>query len=163
MKIPSSAIITGKYTIGKEYVFVSTYTPYQGYYYELNGKTFAGKQFNPNALEIIKLTSENINTLITQPSTNTYGLLSKKTSKQLLTSGFTSIPKSDLDTDTGGEETYYAKKIGSNPILIKQIDKETFIRLQKDHFYQVISVDQDRSNLNQADKQMPGLKIFILG
>jgi hypothetical protein len=35
--------------------------------------------------------------------------------------------------------------------------------LQQDPFYQVISLKPDRSNLDQADKQMPGLKSFLLG
>jgi len=53
LRIPKNQIITGKYTLGKEYVILSSYAPYQGYYYNLNGRTFAGKEFDPKAPEII--------------------------------------------------------------------------------------------------------------
>jgi hypothetical protein len=41
-KIPANLITTG-YTSGKEFVYVSNYKPYQGYYYEINNKFFVGK------------------------------------------------------------------------------------------------------------------------
>ena len=162
MRVPSN-IIEIKYTPGNDFVFSLNYKYYQGYYYELNGKIFAGKEFNANSPELIKPNSNNVNTLLTDSKTYVYGFISKVKSSQLSSPRFISIPKVDLDIDTEGDETYYAKKLNVNPTIIKQINKETFDELKQDPFYQVISLKPDRSNLDQADKQMPGLKSFLLG
>ena len=162
MRVPAN-IIEIKYTPGNDFVFSLNYKYYQGYYYELNGKIFAGKEFNANSPELIKPNSNNVNTLLTDSKTYVYGFISKVKSSQLSSPRFISIPKVDLDIDTEGDETYYAKKLNVNPTIIKQINKETFDELKQDPFYQVISLKPDRSNLDQADKQMPGLKSFLLG
>jgi hypothetical protein len=163
MKIPANIIIKNQYTVGKEYMYVSSYKEYQGYYYEMNNKFFAGKTFSENSLELIRISSDNVNTLLTQPSTYVYGLISKKSSKELSSPKFNSIIKSNLDTDQEAVETYYAKKLNVNPTLIKQISKETFQSLASDPFYQVISIAPDYSNLDEAEKQMPGIKTFVRG
>jgi len=144
-------------------MYLSSYKEYQGYYYEMNNKFYVGKTYNSNSKELVKIELRNINTLLTQASTYVYGLVSGIKSSQLSSPKFISIPKTDLDTDTEGDETYYVKKLNNNPILIKQISKKTFDELKQDPFHQVISLKPDRSNLDQADKQMPGLKSFLLG
>ena len=52
VRIPSNQIVKSKYTIGKEYMFESTYREYQGYYYELNGKLFAGNMTLPSMFSV---------------------------------------------------------------------------------------------------------------
>jgi hypothetical protein len=160
MRIPSNIIKTN-YTAGKEYMYLSSNKEYQGYYYEINDRFYIGKEFKANSPEIIKI--EIINTLLAQASTYVYGLVSGIKSSQLSSPKFNSLSKTDLDTDTEGDETYYIKKLNVNPTIIKQINKKTFDELRQDPFHQVISLKPDRSNLDQADKQMPGLKSFILG
>ena len=162
MRVPANLIKTN-YTAGKEYMYLSSYKEYQGYYYEMNNKFWVGKTYNSNSKELVKIELKNINTLLAQASTYVYGLVSGIKSSQLSSPRFISIPKVDLDIDTEGDETYYAKKLNVNPTIIKQINKETFDELKQDPFYQVISLKPDRSNLDQADKQMPGLKSFLLG
>lgn len=160
MRIPANTIET-KYTSGNEFVFEYNYKYYQGYYYEFNGKYFAGKKFNANAPKLIKAKSDNVNSLLTNPKTFMYGSISQQTLP--LVSKFIPVAKSNLDTDTEGNETYYAKKLNTTSVLIKEIDKKTFDKLQQDPFYKVVSLKPDRSNLDDADKQMPGLKTFLLG
>jgi hypothetical protein len=162
MRVPANLIKTN-YTAGKEYMYLFSYKEYQGYYYEINNKFYVGKTYNSNSKELVKIELKNINTLLTQASTYVYGLVSGIKSSQLSSPKFNSFPKTDLDTDTEGDETYYTKKLNVNPTIIKQINKETFDKLKQDPFYQVISLKPDRSNLDQADKQMPGLKSFLLG
>jgi len=160
MRVPANTIEI-KYTSGDEFVFSFNYKFYQGHYYEFNDKFFAGKEFNIYASELVKANSKEINTSLTNPKTFIYGSFTKippKSSPKLI-----SIAKTDLDVDTEGVETYYAKKINVNPPAIKEIDKKTFDQLQQDPFYQVISLKPDRSNLDQADQQMPGLKTWLLG
>jgi hypothetical protein len=162
MKIPSN-IITTNYTAGKEYMYVTSYKEYQGYYYKINNKFFVGKTFKTDSPELIKIETSKTNILLTQAATYTYGLVSKKTSQQLSSPKFIPIVKSDLDVDTEGNETYYAKKVNVNPTMIKQIDKKTFDTLKQDPFYQIVSLKPDYSDLDQAEKQIPGLKAFLYG
>jgi hypothetical protein len=78
LKIPRNIIIEAKYTQGKEYMTIDTYKEYQGYYYELNDKIFAGKEFDVFAPELIRLSSNKINPLLTRLSTYAYAALSQK-------------------------------------------------------------------------------------
>jgi len=76
MRIPANLIKTN-YTAGKEYMYISSYKEYKGYYYEIRNKFFTGKTYSSNSKELVKIELKNINTLLTQASTYTYGLLSK--------------------------------------------------------------------------------------
>jgi hypothetical protein len=162
MRIPSN-LIKYDYTIGDEFIYVSNQKNYQGYYYILGNKYFVGKEFKINSPELYKKTSPEYNTLLENPLLKTYSLISGKTSQNLAPSKYTSVIKLDLDTDQEEVETYYAKKININPPFIRQIDKTTYLNLQKDPFYQLVSLKSDYSDLEQAEKQMPGLKAFLYG
>jgi hypothetical protein len=162
MRIPSN-IIEIKYTPGNDFVFSPNYKYYQGYYYELNGKIFAGKEFNANSPELIKPNSNNVNALLTDSKTYTYGFLSKI--KLNNTSPSSIISKGNIN----GGMRYFSKKNNTNPILIKEITEETFKQYQNDPFYQVISIEfpeggyfGNQKSLEDAEKTMPGIKTFIL-
>ena len=165
MRIPANTITENQYTIGSEFMYLATNKEYQGYYYIFNDRYFTGKTYNSNtnSLELISIKEKNTNLFLTQASTYIYGAILGKASKNLSSPKFNSIIKSDLDTDQEGVETYYAKKLNTSPILIKQISKETFQSLKSDPFYQVISINSDYSNLDEADKQMFGIKAFLRG
>jgi hypothetical protein len=62
-RVPKNKIIKSKYTSGKEYMFVSTYREYQGYYYESNGKIYAGETYDSAAPELIRINSSNVEQL----------------------------------------------------------------------------------------------------
>lgn len=162
MIIPSN-LIKVNYTSGGEFIYLSDYKEYQGYYYLLGNKFFVGDKFSPDSKELIKTNSNNINPLLSNASTYTYGLLSRNSSQQLSSPKFNPLPKSNLDTDQEPIETYYARKININPTIIKQVNKETYLNLQTDPFYQTALLKPDRSNLEEAEKQMPGLKAFLTG
>lgn len=165
MRIPSNVITKNQYTAGKEYVYLATYKEYIGYYYVINGKYFTGKTYNSDSssLELAPIKkSENTNLFLTQAATYIYGLLSKKNSKELSSPKFNSIIAPELDTNNKEEtETYYVKKLNTIPILIKQVDKKTFQSLKPNPLYQVTSLKLDYSNIDEAEKQMPGLKAFL--
>ena len=76
IRIPKNIIVESKYTIGNEYILLSSYQQYQGYYYEMNGKYFAGKEFDQNAPELQKILSSKSNNLLTLASTFLFGKLS---------------------------------------------------------------------------------------
>jgi len=161
MKVPSNIIVKSQYTQGKEFIYSDTYEIYQGYYYEMNSKYFIGRTFDPNAGEILKLQSDKVDKLKLNPKLFTFISLLK-----------TKLPNttkiSSIIPDGRNSTQYFAKKLNYSPILIKEINEETFTNLQTDPTYQILSLtlpasDYDPAILDQADKQMPGLKSFVLG
>lgn len=165
MRIPSNIITTGKYTIGNEFVTKNTYEPYQGYYYEINNRTFIGKEFDVNSLELIKV--QDIPPLV--KADKKYASLTKVNLSTL------NIPKNinkkDLSiTDAQGKNfyAYFAKKLNSNPILIREIDRETYSKLKNNSVWQVIRIIAtqgdgliDQEDLDNAEKEMPGILMWI--
>jgi hypothetical protein len=160
VKIPQNIIVESKYTQGNEYMFIDTNREYQGYYYEINGKTFAGKDFDIYSPELQKITPLNINPFLNKAASYVYGLLSNNNNFRLPM--FNSLPKNNNPfTDQSDEEIYYIKKINEIPIKIKQVDKDTYNQIVSNSFYQTIILKANYSNIDQAEQQMPGLKAFL--
>lgn len=161
MKVPANIIVKSQYTQGKEFIYSDTYETYQGYYYEMNSRYFIGRTFDPNAREILKLQSDKVDKLKLNPKLFTF--------ISLLKTKLPNITKiSSILPDGRNSTRYFAKKLNYNPILIKEISEDTFNKLQTDPTYQTITLtlsagDYDPVILDQADKQMPGLKSFLLG
>ena len=165
MRIPSNIITENQYTAGKEYMYLATYKEYIGYYYIANDRYFTGKTYNSNSssFELIKIEKENTNLLLTQASTYIYGLISKVKINN-------PSPSSIISTgNINGGTRYFSKQTNTTPILIREISKDTFKQFQNNSFYQVISIDfpeggyfGNQKNLDDAEKQMPGIKAFIL-
>lgn len=155
LKIPQSQIIKGKYTIGKEYVVLSTHKEYQGYYYELNGKTFAGKEFSTSAPEIIKMTSGKFNPLLNNPLTALYAKVSdtKLNNKKAVPHNF------NYDSN----KRYFTYHTINK--LIKEVNKDNFLSLTSNPIYVVVSLSYIGgfvdAELDQAEKQIPGIRAFV--
>lgn len=151
MRIPKNLIKEGLYTKGGEFINSKTNTIYQGYYSEFNGNYFIGKNYTPDSIQ-----------------------LNKNISKTKKISRLFSFKQEDLEK--GYSMRYFMKK-SSGPIIIKEIDEETYKNIQKDinfisvklKFYTTnIGEGQDykggffnEKELNEADKKMPGLKLFL--
>jgi hypothetical protein len=160
IRIPKNQTVESKYTSGGEYMFASTQNEYKGYYYELNNKTYAGKEFNTNNPEIIKIKSDKYNTLLGSAATYIYGIVS---GVKLNNNKPTSIPlPSNPDVIDRNTLQFYCKKINSN--IIKVIDEETFISLQKNPIYQTTftgTYNNKTQTPDDAEQQMPGIKAFL--
>lgn len=163
LRIPQNQTVTSKYTSGKEYMFSSTYREYIGYYYELNGKLFAGKEFSTTAPELIRIDSSKVNNLLTSPSTYVYGKIS---STKLPSLKIISLPSSNNNNlvDKGGEYflQFYCSKINSN--VIKSIDENTYVKLQNDPLYKTTFIgayNNKNQTPDEAEKQLPGIKAFL--
>ena len=162
IRIPKNIIIEAKYTQGNEYMYTNTQNPYQGYYYELNDKIFAGKEFSVDANELQRITPSNINTFLTKASTYVYGVLSGIKLNN-------TIPASIVagNSDKIGGLRYFYKKINVTPMIIRETNEETYKNLNNDPSYQFVTVlyDEfnlpDQNSLNNAEKQLPGIKDFI--
>ena len=158
MRVPANLITKTSYTSGGEYAYALNYKIYQGYYYELNNKYFAGKEFNINAPELIKVANNsNINTLLTQASTYLYGKLSKtKLNNQKPTSFFYKYE---------GNVRYYLAKSNVNPLVIKEVNKETFEQFKNDPIYLSVFLSYNggfnNKELDEAETKIPGIKTFV--
>lgn len=165
MRVPSN-LLKFDYTSGDKFVYSLNYKYYQGYYYEFNNKFFAGKEFNINAPELLKADSPEINLALTQASTYTYGFLSKIKANKNNTKVKAISPNTiNKNFEQGINIRYFAKQLNAVPILIKEIDKTTFEKIQSDSYYQTIQVENafnlTEKDLDSLDKKMQGLKTFL--
>jgi len=178
IRIPKNQIVTSKYTIGKEYLVLSTYKEYQGYFYEINNKFFAGKEFSTSAPELIKMDSDRVNSLLLNPATATYGKISNIKINNVTPSPYYFIP-SEKDVQEGYAFRYFLSKINSNPILIKEINEDDYNIFSTNPLYitvklinYIIQDGESRDNNNNnftflskdietAEKTMPGIKYFL--
>jgi hypothetical protein len=165
IRIPQNIIVESKYTSGNEYIIIDTNIIYKGYYYEMNGKIFAGKEFDINAIELQKLLPKNINPFLLQVSSYVYGKLSNIKLNNTLPISTIYQPTQE-DYDIGYSIRYFYKKINTTPIIIKETNKENYDLLINDPLYQVVLIKWgtlkiNDTNLTQAEQQMPGLKAFL--
>jgi len=162
LRIPQNQIIKSQYTAGGEYMFANTQNEYQGYYYELNGKKFAGKEFNINNPEIIRINPNNYNKLLGNASTYVYGTLSRI--KISGTDRIFSLPVNNSNATLNTKVDFYCCKINQNPLIIKAINEETYISLQKNTLYKTTYVGTYNNiyqSLEDAEKQIPGMISFL--
>jgi hypothetical protein len=166
MRIPSNIIKTNLYTIGGEFLNKNTYEEYQGYYYEVSGRFYTGKEYNVNSIELLKKDSLKVNPLLSNPKTAVYGKLTKVNVQQ---SKPISIPFNPTlnDFQQGYQIRYFVKKINVYPIFIREVSQTDFFKLTNDPLYQVLEVKYDFDINDQQilalDRQMPGLGAYIQG
>lgn len=164
LRIPKNQIITGKYTAGKEYMFVSTYREYIGYYYELQGKLYAGKEFDIRAPELILINSDQVNKLLINPNTYIYGKVSGTKVIQTKIESTVFTPTED-DYAKGSKIRYFVKKINANPIIIKEVNQTNYNTIKADPLYQVLEANvklyPTENDLDILNKQMLGLKDYL--
>jgi hypothetical protein len=158
MRVPKNIIQTSKYTSGDEFVEEKTNKPYQGYYFELNGSLYTGKEYSIDAIKIIK--KQDQNQLYNSSNTALFSLISGITSQQL------SIPPINSVSINTTSTRFFSQKININPIIIKEVDKNSYVSIQGNALHKTTfignynGVDQ---NTEQAYSQMPGLKEFLEG
>ena len=156
MKVPKNIIQVGKYTSGGEFVEELSNKPYQGYYYELNGSLYTGKEYSVDAIKIIKKQAQN--QLYNSTSTAMFSFMSGITSQQL------SIPLINSVSINTTSTRFFAQKINVNPIIIKEIDEKSYTSLQGTSLYKTTFVGNYNGvnqNVDQAEAQIPGLKTFL--
>lgn len=165
MRVPKNIIQTGKYTSGGEFVEEKTNKPYQGYYYELNGSLYTGREYSIDAIKIIK--KQDQNQLYNSSNTALFSLVSGITSQQLSVPSINSTNVNSL-SDEGlrsySSTRFFIQKINVNPIIIKEVDEKSYISVRGNPLYKTTFIGT-YNNINQttdqAEAQMPGLKTFL--
>ena len=131
---PKNKVSPSQYTKGNEYVFISSGKDYIGYYYKaFDGKYFTGKTPTYNDFELV--IAPDINN-----SSKDYFYRNNIENNRILnilnpelkSLPQTLLPKPTLVTPTGEDYTngffirYFAKRINTNPIVIFEIDEQTY-------------------------------------
>jgi len=159
MKVPSNIISENLYTIGKEFVYASSYKEYQGYYYIINDNFFAGTEFDPNAPRLLKLNSNDINPLKLNPFTSTYANLKN------LNLSDNKIPSVPLEFGEGGIR-YLAKQLNFTPVRIIFTTKEAFENSNKYSRYIFTSISYSPEfgfKITEENRQaIPEIDAFLL-
>jgi hypothetical protein len=160
MRIPKNIVSENLYTSGDEFVDAKTNAPYQGYYYEYKAKFYAGNTFDFKAPEIVKIKASN--SLFNNISTAVFSAISGIASQALISS----IVKGNRIETENKVVMFFSRQVNIQPTLIKYIDENTYLSIQKDALYQTIYIGTYKENTISADQaytQMPGLKEFLEG
>jgi hypothetical protein len=162
--IPKSSIIFKKANVG-ELIYSINNAPFSGSYYEYANKKYAGDQYNVNAPELT--TPVQSNQLLNSFPSNVFSLISGITSQQLqkfsqpvvgINAG---IAKHADDTNV---VRFYCTKTNEVPYIIKQIDESTYLSLSVNPFYKTTytgTYNEKYQSEDEAEKQIPGLKVFL--
>lgn len=179
LKVPKNRIKTN-YTNGGEYVIADTGVRYQGYYHEVEGKIYTGKDYNTSgSVLLIKPTSEEYNQLLSKSSTFTYSAISNiklNNPGPIPSSTYNNIANSVSFISTFVSEgfvppvqitRYFIKKVNSKEI--KEVDQPTFNKFTSNPLYIGTTVLFESSpgssgipqNLYEAEKIIPGITDFL--
>jgi hypothetical protein len=174
LKLPKNQFVTN-YTSGGEYIVEKTYQNYQGYYYEYNNKAYAGKFFSIKSPRLIKKGSDEVNKLLLDPATAQYAAISGvKLNKDEFKHHYF-IP-SEEELKKREAIRYFAKKTNTNPIIIREVNKESYDSLSNNPLYTTIKLrnylNQDAldtgnfytfipDDVYQAEKTMTGITAFL--
>lgn len=151
IQIPKSRILENQYTngtgIGKNLAlrFVRSKIPYIGYYVVINGnKYFTGKAYSDKSKPLEK-----------------YNILAAAASLVAIAG---SIATKANSLSSKNVVRYFYKDLTVKDISIKEIDKDAYNKLAGTlaSNYQVISYNSATQSLEEVNKQMPGLRAFLV-
>jgi hypothetical protein len=154
MSVPKN-LIKIKYSSGGELVYKSTSAPFSGSYYELNNKIYEGDSFQYGAFELV--TPDKANKLYNNSATTTYSFVSGVTSQTLAEPEINQIPSQY------SYPNFYYSQVNIQPPFIREIDEESYNNLQNNGLYKTTFVGTYKGvtqTIDDADKQLPGVKIF---
>jgi hypothetical protein len=153
IQIPKNRILESQYTngtgIGKNIAlrFTKSKIPYIGFYNVINGtKYFTGKLYTETSKPLEK-----------------YNILATAF-KVIATAGSVATQANSLLGPKSSTVRYFYKDLTSKSILIKEIDKDAYNKLQSSTSlsYQVISFNPKTQTLEEINKQMSGLREFLV-
>ena len=151
IQIPKSRILENQYTngtgIGKNLAlrFVRSKIPYIGYYVVINGnKYFTGRAYSDKSKPLEK-----------------YNILA---TAAFVVAAAGSIATKANSLSSKNVVRYFYKDLTVKDISIKEIDKAAYDKLAGtlSPNYQVISYNSATQSLEEVDKQMPGLRAFLV-
>lgn len=152
-QIPKNRIVENQYTngtgIGKNLAlrFVRSRIPYIGFYNVVNGnRYFTGKTYTEESRPLEKYN-------IIQAAANT-----------IASAGSVATQAQSFLNNPSTATRYFYKDLTVTNIKIKEINQKTFNTLSQrnDSSFQVISFNPETQTLEDVNKQMPGLREFLV-
>ena len=131
---PKNKVSPNQYTQGNEYVFASSENDYTGYYYKtFDGKFFTGKTPSYGDFELIPKNNQieglkEYTDILTNVNNRVFNILnpnSNKTSESYPLPYYFQPPTSE-DYTNGFFTRYFTKRINNDPIVIFEIDEQTY-------------------------------------
>jgi hypothetical protein len=119
---------------------------------------YTGKEYNETAPEIVKI--QQTNNMLFRSSTAIFSSLSGITSQMLQSPKITSVQPNTESNSV--PERYFSSQINIQPTIIKEISKDTYDSLQGNALYKTTFVGPNQT-IDQAEREMPGLKTFLEG
>jgi hypothetical protein len=98
--------------------------------------------------------------MLFNPSLAIFSVISGVTSQTLQSPKVTSV-QSNTESNSIPER-YFSSQVNIKPTVIKEISKDTYDSLQGNTLYQTTFIGPTQS-IDQAEKQLPGLKAFLEG
>ena len=166
MRFPKSQIKENQYTSGGEFINPFTNSIYSGFYWEANGRYFIGKTVDLKSTEIKKITlgvSKILNVFNSLPS-SVYGVLSNNSITLLANS--TDAPSGIPSNSNKRVIRYFVKQTNSTPVLIREVNQDTFKQIKSNPIYQTIAIKRETiyagtNELDTAEAIFPGIKGFL--
>jgi hypothetical protein len=171
LRIPNNQIKENLYTSGNEFIEKVSYKEYKGYYCAAGNKFFSGKNYNPNAIEIVKSTPStnkvkgfNVNTLkyFYQAPKSIQNILTDQTEVR----GIKFTPSQEA-INRGYAARYFVKKTNVSPINITEVSEETFTNLKNPIYTKASLLWKVNTGFNQSEiefldkSSMSGIKTFL--
>jgi hypothetical protein len=154
IQIPKNRILENQYTngtgIGKNLAlrFVRSKIPYIGFYCVINGsKYFTGKTYDDK----------------TSRPLEKYNII-QAAAGAIAAAGSVATQANSLLSDNSKIVRYFYKDLTVKDIKIKEIDQKAFnvLAQKNDTSFQVISFNSQTQTLEDVNKQMPGLREFLV-
>ena len=151
IRIPKNIIITAQYTSGNEFVTTNTTTPYVGYYYTFNGKSYTGKEPSDDSLELEKIKDKLLKQAL-------------KTAKNAIKKYF--FVPSAFDVQKGETTRYFVKRANDIQPSITEINLETYNLVKNDPIYFTLELDlsliyDNTARIINAEKKFSGITSFL--
>lgn len=153
-QIPKNRIVENQYTngtgIGKNLAlrFVRSRIPYIGFYNIVNGsKYFTGKLYDEK----------------TSRPLEKYSII-QAAAGAIAAAGSIATQANSLLSDKSNITRYFYKDLTVKDIKIKEVDQKTFNTLSQrnDPSFQIVSFNSETQTLEDVNKQMPGLREFLV-
>jgi hypothetical protein len=176
--IPRSQIIENKNSKIGEWVYKKTGIPFLGKYHLIKGKPFAGATFQPNKVlqPLEKTTESKLFRILTTSGPNSPAYLMAignpgglGTLAGVAAVGIPIIKNAFAESDNTESERgfrVFIQKSNAEPKIIKEVkDNSPDYELAKSNtLYKIVKLDMDKdisSQLEEAEKIIPGIKIFL--
>ena len=163
---PKNQIIENLYTGGNEFITERSYKIYSGYYHSQSGKNYVGANYNPNAVPLIPITINKVQSIIDINTVDpTYLAINPNIINVIKQDNF-EIVRYKYSSTEGPKQRYFIKQINKLESPIIEVTQDTFLKAKINPFYRTTSIywsygNNSNNYLEKIEKDIPGVLSFI--